>query len=96
MTKKVILGFKVEPDKVQPLMAFLEKNLPNVREFDGCSQVAVYFNQETREMIFDELWASVAHHHNYLDAITESGVMAELSTFLASKPEIKYFDLVDL
>jgi quinol monooxygenase YgiN len=96
MTKKVILEFKVEKEKVKPLMTFLDNNLANVRNFEGCSQVKVYYNPDEDEMIFDELWESVEHHQKYLGFITKNGVMAELASFLASKPEIKYFDIVDL
>lgn len=96
MTKKVILEFKVEKNKVKPLMVFLNKNLENVRGFDGCSQVEVYYNPDEDKMIFDEMWESVEQHQKYLGFITENGVMAELASFLASKPEIKYFDIVDL
>jgi quinol monooxygenase YgiN len=96
MTKKVILEFKVEKNKVKPLMVFLNKNLENVRSFDGCSQVEVYYNPDEDKMIFDEMWESVEQHQKYLGFITENGVMAELASFLASKPEIKYFDIVDL
>jgi quinol monooxygenase YgiN len=42
MAKKVLLEFKVNNDKVKPLMDFLNKNLANVRSFDGCSQVDVF------------------------------------------------------
>jgi len=96
MVKKVSLEFKVKADKVAPLMAFLDKNLANVRNFAGCSQVNVYFNPTTHQMLFDEMWESVEHHQKYLGFITENGVMAELASFLSTEPEIKYFDLVDL
>ncbi|MCW8930824.1 MAG: antibiotic biosynthesis monooxygenase [Gammaproteobacteria bacterium] len=96
MTKKVILEFKVRNDNVKPLMAFLAKNLANVRNFDGCSQVEVYHNPEEEKMIFDEVWESVEHHQQYLGHITDNGVMAELASFLVSKPEIKYFDSINL
>ncbi|GEM_PF-656394 len=96
MAKKVILEFKVKADKVASLMAFLDKNLANVRNFEGCSQVNVYYNPTINQMIFDEMWESVEHHQKYLGFITENGVMAELASFLSSEPEIKYFDVVDL
>lgn len=96
MTKKVILELKVKQDNVKSLMEFLEKNLANVRNFEGCSQVEVYYNPDEAKMIFDEMWISVEHHQKYLDFITKNGVMVDLASFLASKPEIKYFDIVDL
>jgi len=96
MAKKVSLEFKVKADKVTSLMAFLDRNLANVRNFEGCSQVKVYYNPTTHQMLFDEVWESVEHHQKYLGFITENGVMAELGSFLSTEPEIKYFDIVDL
>jgi quinol monooxygenase YgiN len=96
MAKKVILEFEVKKNKVKSLMDFLDKNLANVRSFDGCSQVEVYYNPDEEKMIFDEMWESVGHHHKYLAFITKNGVMEELASFLISKPEIKYYEVVDL
>ncbi|WP_408031623.1 putative quinol monooxygenase [Tenacibaculum xiamenense] len=96
MDKKVILEFKVKSEKVKKLMDFLEKNLENVRTFEGCSQVKVYYNTNDKKMIFDEVWKSVVHHQKYLNFITKNGVMEELGSFLEFKPEIKYFDIVNL
>ena len=93
MAKKVILEFKVKADKVASLMAFLDKNLANVRNFEGCSQVKVYYNPITNQMIFDEMWESVEHHQKYLGFITENGVMAELASFLSTEPEISILTL---
>jgi len=96
MAKKVILEFNVKKDTVKPFMQFLERNLENVRNFDGCSQVEVYYNSLEYRMVIDEIWDSVEHHQKYLEFITKNGVMAELGSFLAVEPEIKYFDFVDL
>jgi len=96
MNKKVILEFKVKSKKIKELMSFLEKNLENVRNFEGCSQVKVYYNTDNEIMIFDEMWESLMHHQKYISFISENGVMEELASLLISKPEIKYFDIIDL
>ncbi|WP_157821910.1 hypothetical protein [Tenacibaculum sp. Bg11-29] len=47
-------------------------------------------------MIFDETWKTTAHHKEYLNFITENGIMEKLLSFTVSTPEIKYFDIVNL
>lgn len=96
MEKKVILEFKVNSSRVKELMTFLENNLENARNFEGCLQVKVYYDPDNENMIFDEVWKSVSHHQKYIHFITENGVMKELVSFLASKPDVKYFNLVEL
>lgn len=96
MAKKVIIESTVKQENIESMMGFLDKNLSNVREFEGCSQVKVFFNAEDGKMIFDEVWESIEHHHKYISFIAENGVMDELVSFLESPPEIKYFDTVDL
>ncbi|MDC1161883.1 antibiotic biosynthesis monooxygenase [Tenacibaculum sp.] len=96
MKKKVILEFKVKTEKVNELIIFLENNLENVRNFEGCSQLQVYYNADDEKMIIDEIWKSVGHHQKYLNFISENGVMIELTSFLASELEIKYFDIMAL
>ena len=96
MKKKVILEFKVNSEKIKELMNFLENNLENVRSFKGCSLVKVYYNADDSKMIFDETWKTTAHHKEYLNFITENGIMEKLLSFTVSTPEIKYFDIVNL
>ena len=96
MNQRVIIESAVNPDKEAMLMTFLQANLPNVRGFAGCLQVAVYFNKDDKKMIFEEEWLSVEHHQRYISFIAENGVMNELMSFLDAPPEIKYFERLQL
>ncbi len=93
---KVILDMKAKSDLVPKYMVFLEENLPNVRGFEGCKSVEVYFNEETKEMAIDEIWASKAHHQNYIKFITENGVMKQLVSFLEKEPMVRYYNILEL
>ena len=94
--KKVVITSKVNESSVDALMVFLAENLANVRSFSGCHQVDVFFNKDTHVMVFDECWQTVEHHKQYIQAITDSGVLAELASFLTGPPKIDYFDRIDL
>jgi quinol monooxygenase YgiN len=96
MYKKVMIESTVKEGVLDKLLPFLETNLPNVRGFPGCLKVTVFLNKESGEMILDEEWLSVDHHHDYIKFITDNGVLGELSSFLKSPPEIKYLDRMNL
>lgn len=96
MKVKVVLELKVKSDLVAKYMVFLEKNLPNVRGFDGSKSVKIYFNKETNEMAINEIWASKEHHQKYIKFISENGVMEQLASFLEKEPIIRYYDILDL
>lgn len=96
MNKKVIIESKIKSGSIDSLMSFLKENLPNVRDFSGCQNVTIYFDPNNQQMIFDEEWVSVEHHQKYISAISASGVLSELATFLEAPPDIKYFDRIEL
>jgi quinol monooxygenase YgiN len=73
-------------------MLFLEQNLPNVRSFDGCVSVNVYFSLDGREMLLEEEWLSVEHHQRYIGFISKNGVMQLLRGLLMADPTINYFE----
>jgi len=72
-------------------MSFLAANLPNVRGFDGCLGVAVYFDDENGEMLLEEEWLNVQKHYAYIKHIEENGVLEQLAAFFETPPSIKYF-----
>jgi quinol monooxygenase YgiN len=96
MSKKVIIESTVRNGMDEDLMSFLTENLPAVRGFKGCRNVTVFFDSESRKMIFDEEWGSIEDHQRYIASIAENGVMNQLVTFLESPPEIKYLDRLDI
>ena len=96
MSIRVTLNCNLKPNQFNTLLPFLEKNLPNVRSFHGNTMVKVLFDKENNEMLLDEEWLSVENHQAYLRFIENNGVLAELGQFLASPPDIKYFNAIDI
>jgi len=91
MSVRVTLNCQVKSDQFTVLIPFLAKNLPNVRGFDGCMSVAVYFDNVNSEMLLEEEWLSIEQHQVYLNTIKNNGVLAKLAAFLELDPVIKYF-----
>lgn len=91
MSVMAVLESEVTPAKLEGFKPFLEKNLPNVRGFDGCLSVSILHNPETNGFLIYEEWKTEAHHKAYIDAITQSGVLDQLSSYLTRTPSIKYF-----
>lgn len=90
MSVRVTLNCQVKTEQLEVLLSFLEKNLPNVRGFDGCMGVAVYFDKGSSEMLLEEEWLSIEHHQTYMKHIESNGILGELAEFLSSAPVIKY------
>jgi quinol monooxygenase YgiN len=96
MSVRVTLSCQVKSDQFEVLLAFLEKNLPNVRGFNGCMSVTVYFDKESSEMLLEEEWLSIEHHQTYIKYIENNGILGKLAAFLASAPVIKYLQKADI
>jgi len=96
MSIRVTLNCQVKTDKLKVLLPFLEKNLANVRGFDGCMSVTVYFDKGSSEMLLEEEWLSIEHHQTYIKHIESNGILGELADFLTSPPVIKYFQKSDI
>jgi quinol monooxygenase YgiN len=89
---RVTLNCKVKANGIELLIPFLEKNLPNVRSFEGCMSVTVYFDRPNSEMLIEEEWFSINKHQAYIQHIENNGVLSELASFFESAPVIKYFE----
>lgn len=96
MSIRVTLNCTVKPGQFETLSPFLKQNLPNVRGFDGCVKVSVYFNNVGSEMLLEEEWLSIKQHQRYIEHIDGNGVLGELAQFLESAPIIKYFKKEDM
>jgi len=96
MAIKVVLDLEVSKESTNEYLQFLKENLPNVRNFEGCESVNVYFNEETYNMAINEIWESKESHHNYIKFISENGVMSKLASYLSIEPNIKYYDILDI
>jgi quinol monooxygenase YgiN len=93
---KVILTLTVKSETIKEFIEFLHENVPNVRAFEGCSSVKLYFDDTTNEMIITEDWMSKEHHGKYIKFISDNGVMKGLIFYLQKEPTIKYFDILDI
>jgi quinol monooxygenase YgiN len=93
---KVILTLMVKPETKNEFFGFLHKNVPNVRTFEGCRSVKLYFDDATNEMIISEDWMSKEDHGKYIKFISENGVMEGLVSFLHNVPAIKYYDTLNI
>lgn len=93
---KVILTLKAKPETKKEFIEFLHKNVPNVRAFEGCSSVKLYFDDTTNELIITEDWMSKEHHGKYIKFISESGVMNGLISYLQKEPTIKYYEILNI
>lgn len=96
MEVRVTLNCPINPEEIGRLMPFLTDNLPNVRSFDGCLSVDVYFDPSKQEMLLEEKWQSQEHHQAYMAFISDNGVLAELGAFFSASPEVKYFVLENI
>lgn len=93
---KVFLTLNVKSETKNEFMDFLCKNVPNVRGFEGCSSVKLYFDDIANEMIISEDWMSRKHHGKYIQFISENGVMNGLISYLQQEPVIKYYEILDI
>jgi len=96
MRVRVTLNSQIKSEQFEVLLSFLEKNLPNVRGFNGCTNVTVYFDKDRTEMLLEEEWLSIVHHQSYMKHIESNGILKELAQFLASVPVIKYLEKIDI
>jgi quinol monooxygenase YgiN len=87
----VTIEAKVREGRYEELLPFLQKNLPNTRSFHGSLAVSLFYDQETRNFLISEEWLSREHHQNYIEFVTEIGVMNQLVSFLDGPPVIKYY-----
>ena len=96
MSIQVALNCKVKDEAFKSLLKFLEKNIGNVRGFEGNVRVTVRYDSENNEMLLDEEWLSVQHHENYLKYIEDNGVLSALVEFFKEPPKINYYETINI
>jgi len=96
MSVKVTLNCELQVEKQMMLKAFLTENLPNVRNFNGCTEVLVYFENAKSHMLIEEEWESIEHHQRYMEYIQDNGVLTQLAQFFTAAPVIRYYNKQDL
>jgi quinol monooxygenase YgiN len=96
MSVVVLLEIQVKPEALDEMKAFLKKNLPDTRAYDGCQGVDIYGNlDDTGNLVLYERWDSRQHYEKYLAWRTETGALNQLGTMVAAPPSIRYFQRLD-
>ena len=67
MTIHVTLNCLIKAEQKQSLVSFLQENRARVRQFDGCSNVEIFFDEANHEMLIEEHLESVIQHQYYMD-----------------------------
>ncbi|PHR74350.1 MAG: antibiotic biosynthesis monooxygenase [Arcobacter sp.] len=96
MSIKVVLNLNVESSLKKEFLLFLDENLPNVRSFNGCKHIKVYFNEDSLTMAIDEFWENKEKHQQYIEFIKQNGLMQKLQSYLSKDLELSYFDILDI
>lgn len=96
MTTWVTLRMTVRNGAYKELSVLLENKLPAVRGFPGALSVSALFDNETGRLLVTEEWKSREHHQAYIAAISESGVMAQLISYMTGPPDVQYYKRVVL
>ncbi len=91
MSVTVTIQAELKENVYEEFKGFLEKNLPNVRGFSGALNVSVLFNRQTNNFLIHEEWMSELHHRDYINAISQNGIMAQLVSFFKKDPLICYY-----
>ena len=86
----------VSTENIANMKTYMAEILPDAWAYDGCNGVDVYFNMDDPgNMILFEHWDSRAHHEEYVEWRTETGVMAKIGAMLSGPPSIRYFGKTD-
>lgn len=96
MSVLVQLEARARPESVTEMSDALAKLLPQTRAYDGCIDIHAYLNEDGQTFVFVGHWASKAHYERYFAWREETGVLAQLLSYLAEPPGIRYFDRLSL
>ena len=92
----VILEITAKQDSTSAVMSMLETALPETRSYDGCGDVTVHFNEDSRTFVLVEYWQSKAHYERYLGWRKETGVFGNMVRLLEAEPKIRYFEVTEI
>jgi quinol monooxygenase YgiN len=96
MSVVVVLEIQVKPEVLDEMKAFLKKNLPDTRAYDGCQGVDIYGNlDDTGDLVLYERWDSRQHYETYFAWRTETRALNQLGAMVAAPPSIRYFERVE-
>ena len=95
MATLVTLECTVRADSVEKIIAFMQKLLPDTRNYDGCQGINPYLDQDSRTLLMVEYWDSKTHYENYLAWRQETGALEQLAEMIEGAPSIRFFEPVD-
>ena len=95
MSTLVILEAIAKAESVRELENFLQRHIPDTRNYDGCHDITAYLNEDGRTIVMVEHWDSKEHYQKYLAWREETGVLADLGVMLDGEPTIRFFDAID-
>ena len=70
----VCVDFKCKVGATDAVGEMLRAALPGTRDYDGCQNVDVYFDETSNTYSALEVWDSAEHYKAYLNYRTESGI----------------------
>ncbi len=91
----VILEAIAKAESVRELEDFLQRHIPDTRNYHGCQDITAYLNEDGRTIVMVEHWDSKEHYQKYLAWRDETGVFADLGAMLDREPTIRFFDAID-
>ena len=95
MTCQVILEFKVKPDAIEKVCAWMRKILPDTRAYEGFVSLSMVQNQDDpTAFAVVEQWDARKNYEKYIEWRGASGALAELSVMLDGEPSFRFFDYV--
>jgi quinol monooxygenase YgiN len=87
MTEHVILmTMQLSPDRLPEFEAFIEREAPLTRSFEGCELFEIYTNGVEGEVLFLEHWRSEEHAKRYAEWRSERGDLELLGSFFTASP----------
>ena len=94
---KVTMGLKIEWTRLDEFKQILQEVLPDTRVFPGCISVEVLEHHDAPGGItLMEEWESLEDQVEYINWLTETGMMQTLGSFIEAEPEIIYYEKLDI
>ena len=90
----VHLQITLDPIKKEEAIAFLDRNLPDTRAYEGCQWLYRTENPEdSNKLEFFSMWDSREHQERYLQWRQETGFMSEFEPYLTEAPVFRYLNI---
>lgn len=94
MSIMIILDAKIKENKVEDAKKLFGELLPDTKNFDGCEEIKVIFNEEdSTNMVLVEKWASKSHYEKYHHWREETGGLDRIRALLDGRPARRFFEI---